>query len=107
RALLVRPDELTLRDHVAAHRLLEGGLRGLSEVRQDGIERVHLEEIAVAPLGRARAPPADLAKIALSVAHAAADRRRGLRALRDRPRRRRDIVEHPMHEDLLRSGGVG
>src|SRR5688572_21647216 len=59
-ALLIRPDDLGVADDVALQGLLEVGLRRRPQVGELDVERVELEEVAVAADRRAGAAPAGL-----------------------------------------------
>src|SRR5512139_3586004 len=53
--LLIGADELGVRDHMSLHRRFDLRLGGFAKIAERLVERVELEEVAVAPDGRAGA----------------------------------------------------
>src|SRR5262249_59020930 len=72
--LLVRADELALREDVTAHRREELVLGGRREGRQGHVERVELEEVAVAADGPAGPAVAGALPVVLARARAGGQR---------------------------------
>src|SRR5690606_17826878 len=94
--LLVGAHQRALRKDVTVHRLLQLVLGGRGEGAELGVQRVELEEVAVAADRRARSAPRRLLPVVL--AHPRAGRQAGLAGvLGQAGGAGRDVVEHPVN----------
>src|SRR4051812_10204886 len=104
--LLKSADKLGLADDVALHGLLEILFGGGMEAVQRDVERVKLEEVAVAPDGRARSSVTFLLHVVHSVCRPSWQGA-GMHALWQAAEGRRKVVNHPVNEGARGRLGIG
>src|SRR5207302_4989942 len=98
---LVSAHEPRLGEDVTLHRVLEVRLRRRREAREDLVERVELEEVAVPPARWRRSDVLGRLRVALARARAGRQPVRA-HAFGEPARARRDVVEDPVDETATR-----